>query len=239
MIKYIHGSEDSIDIDVYYVFDELPDFKFCQEFCADKEENRNIITIKNEVVNQCFKGTTDEVNNGLYYTYHLHEQKHPLLVERLLERDVLYKDIRAFRGIFSYLSRTKYRQEIKHGLKSNWTTRIKILEQVDWNEVIDFGKTFNKKDILKVYAFQLGQSLGLHDGVELYTKSSISEQYSGLRKYLYREETDFTDMLFYLNKFISKIKTYRVIENEMIVNFCDFGKTIDLKTEKYLEDKHD
>jgi len=236
MIKYIHGSEDSIDIDVFYVFDELPDFKFCQEFCSDKEENRNIITIQNGVVDKCFKGTSDEVNNGLYYTYHLHKQEHPLLVERLLERDVLHKDIRAFRGIFSYLSRTKYRQEIKRGLKSDWTTRIKILEQVDWSEVKDFGKIFSKKDILKVYAFQLGQSLGLHEGIELYTKSTISERYPELRKYLYREDVGINDILVYLDKFISKIKSYKVIENGMIVNFCDFGKIVDLKTEKYLED---
>lgn len=236
MIKYIHGSEDSIDIDVFYVFDELPDFKFCQEFCNAKEENRNIITMQNGVVDKCFKGTADEVNNGLYYTYHLHKQEHPLLVERLLERDVLHKDIRAFRGIFSYLSRTKYRQEIKYGLKSDWTTRIKILEQVDWSEIEDFGKTFSKKDILKVYAFQLGQSLGLYDGIELYTKSTISERYPELRKYLYREDAGINDILIYLDKFISKIKSYKVIEDGMIVNFCDFGKIVDLKTEKYLED---
>jgi len=235
VIKYIHGSEDSIDIDVFYVFNELPDFKFCQEFCSNKKENRNIITICNGVVDQCFKGTADEVNNGLYYTYHLHKQEYPLLVERLLERDMLHKDIRAFRGIFSYLSRTKYRQEIKKGLRSNWTKRIKTLEQVDWSEVEDFGKTFNKRDILKVYAFQLGQSLGLHDGIELYTKSSISKQYPELRKYLYREDAEMNDILFYLDKFISKIKSFKVIESGMIITFCDFNKTMDLKTEKYLE----
>jgi len=156
MIKYIHGSEDSIDVDVYYVFDDLPDFKFCQEFCADKEENRNIITIRDGVVNQCFKGTVDEVNNGLFQTYHLHKQEYPLLIEKLLKRDILLKDIRVFRGIFSYLSRTKYRREIKSGLKSDWKTRINILKQINWSDIEDFGKTYNKKDILKVYAFQLG-----------------------------------------------------------------------------------
>ena len=235
MIKYIHGSEDSIDIDVFYVFNELPDFKSCQEFCANKEENRNIITIKDGVIDQCFKGTVDEVNNGLYYTYRLHKQEYPLLIERLLERDILLKDIRAFRGIFSYLSRTKYRQEIKDGLKSDWTTRIKILEQIDWNDIEDFGKTFNKIDILKVYAFQLGKSLGLHEEIELYTKSSISKQYPELRKYLYREDTDMSDLLVYLDRFVKSIKSYKVIEDGMTVNFCDFGKIIDLKIEKYLE----
>ena len=44
LIRYVHGSEDSLDVDVYYVFDEMPDFNACKQFCcADKNENRNII----------------------------------------------------------------------------------------------------------------------------------------------------------------------------------------------------
>lgn len=235
MIKYIHGSEDSIDLDVHYVFNELPSFKSCQEFCSDKNENRNIITITNGIVNNCFKGTIDEVNNGLYYTYNLHKQEYPLLINRLVKRDTLIKYIRTLRGIFSYLSKTQYRSIIKYGLKSNWTTRIKILEEINWDNISDFNKSFSKKDIFKVYAFQLGQSLGLHEEIELYTKSSISKQYPNLRKYLYREETNINDLLIYLNKFINIIKSFKVIEKNNIVTFCDFNKVIDLKTEKYLE----
>jgi hypothetical protein len=235
MIKYIHGSHDSIDIDVYYVFDIMPEFKYCQDFCSDKDENRNIITIKDGVVNQCFKGTVDEVNNGLFYTYNLHKQDYPLLITKTVQRDVLIKDIRAFRGIFSYLSRTQYRQDIKDGLKSGWGKRINIIENIDWNNIKEFHKTFNKKDVFKVYAFQLGQALGLHDGDELYTKKSLSEKYPDLRKYLYREDTDINDLLFYLSKFINMIKDYKIIENGTIITFCDFDKTIELKTERYME----
>ena len=235
MIRYIHGSADSIDTDVYYVFDTMTDFKYCQEFCSSKEENRSIITIKDGVVNQCFKGTVDEVNNGLYYTYDLHEQEYPLLIDRLLPRDILIKDIRAFRGIFSYLSRTQYRQEIKEGLRSGWKKRIDIIKTIDWNNIEEFNKTFNTKDVFKVYAFQLGQALGLHEGIELYTKGSISQQYPKLQKYLYRQNINIDDLLIYLNQFISMIESYEVIENGTIVNFCDFGRVIDLKTEKYLE----
>jgi len=235
MIKYIYGSEDSIDIDVHYVFDELPEFRYCQEFCSNKDENRNIIVIKNGVVIKCFKGTIDEINNGLYHTYNLHNQEYPLLINKLLKRDILIKDIRVLRGIISYLSRTQYRTIIKEALKGNWLKRLKVLEQIDWNVIIEFNKTFNKKDVYKVYAFQLGQSLGLHEGIELYTKNTISELYPELRKYLYREDASFDDIQKYINKFIQIIKSYKVIENNIVITFCDFNKSIDLKTEKYIE----
>ena len=43
-VTYIHGSEDSTDVDIFYVFDELPSKQECKRFCsADPAENRNII----------------------------------------------------------------------------------------------------------------------------------------------------------------------------------------------------
>lgn len=35
-IRYVHGSEDSVDIDVVYVFDKLPDVSTCKSFCDGK-----------------------------------------------------------------------------------------------------------------------------------------------------------------------------------------------------------
>lgn len=236
MVRYIHGSEDSIDIDVYYVFDKLPDFKYCQEFCSSKDENRNIIIIKNGAVEQCFKGTIDEVNNGLYYTYNLHQQEYPLLINKLLKRDILIKDIRVLRGLLSYLSRTLYRTIVKEALKGSWAKRIEVLEKIDWKTIEEFNKTFNKTDVYKVYAFQLGQSLGLHEGIELYTKSTISKKYPKLRKYLYRENAVFDDLYYYIDRFIKVIKSYEVVANNNITKFYDFNKIIDMKTEKYIKE---
>ena len=82
MLKYIHGSEDSLDTDVFYVFDKIPSFAECRKFCSeDPNENRNIITIKNGIVEQCFIGTPDEINNGLLDTYKLHPQTCELKIE--------------------------------------------------------------------------------------------------------------------------------------------------------------
>jgi hypothetical protein len=79
-IKYIHGSGDSLDIDVFYVFDKKPTYQECHIFCSNTDENRNIIVIDNGYVTDCFKGTIDEVQNSLIDTYGLHEQEYPLLI---------------------------------------------------------------------------------------------------------------------------------------------------------------
>ena len=51
MIRYIHGSGNSTDVDVVYVFDELPSLNECKKFCsADPTENRNIITISDGMI---------------------------------------------------------------------------------------------------------------------------------------------------------------------------------------------
>ena len=238
MIRYIHGSEDSLDLDVYYVFDKLPEFSECRRFCSEnKDENRNIIVIKDGIVTDCFIGTIDEINNGLIDTYPLHKQEYPLLIERRVERDILIKFIRAIRGILSLISRTEYRTEIKASLNANWEERLRCLRNIDFT-TIDFGeldKQYDGTHIKKVIAFQIGQTLGLFDGVELYTKSSIAKQYPELRAFLYREESD----IFIINKYITllvekleKIETRKVSEREVL--FVESNRVFDLKHEKEL-----
>lgn len=234
IIRYIHGSEDSIDVDVFYVFDDMPSLTFCQLFCDDKNENRNIITIENEIVTNCFKGTIDEVNNGLYYTYSLHPQTYDLLVNRIVERDVLIKIIRVVRCILSHCSRTKYRDMVKNTLRSySWKDRLKILRSIDFENINDFGKNGTLKDIYKIFAFQLGQVLGLLQGVELYTKKDISNGYPQLEKYLYRQQTDFFFLDNHLKIFLSYCESLEVKEKDEICYFKDFNKSIDLRREKY------
>ena len=104
-IKYIHGSADSLDKDIHYVFDELPPLNDCKVFCStDPNENRNIIVIKDGEVVQCYKGTIDEVNNAIFRTYSLHEQSSPLLITHNIKRDAKLKAIRAVRIILSHMA---------------------------------------------------------------------------------------------------------------------------------------
>ena len=224
--KYIHGSEDSTDIDVHYVFDEMPSYQECKKFCvADKSENRNIITIKNGIVTGCYKGTVDEINNALIETYPLHKQEYPLLVEHKVERDKTLKYIRAVRIILSYLSHTIYRKQIKSALKGTWKERINTLEEIDLTK-IDFdslGKHNNKLDVLKIIAFQIGQCWGLMDDVEHYTKYTIAQDYPYLKRYLYRKETEVTGLNIDLHMFVEDLKS--TIKTEDILKY-------DIKNEK-------
>ena len=243
MIRYIHGSEDSTDVDVYYVFDKMPTFNECKQFCsADPDENRNIIIINDGVITDCFIGTVDEVNNSLIDTYNLHEQEYDLIVNKRLERDKELKYIRAVRGILSNLSRTHYRPEIKAALNGSWSDRIKCVKSLNFN-TIDFDnlyKRMKKEDILKVIAFQIGQSLGLLEGKELYTKSSIAKEYNDLEPFLYRKPADLNILNAYKDVLIEYLEKIPSVDlDKRIVYFPESGKKIELIHEKHIEKENE
>jgi hypothetical protein len=191
--------------------------------------------IEDGVVTDCFIGVVDEVNNGLYLTYNLHEQSYPLLVTRLVERDVMLKQLRVTRGILSLLSRTYYRTEIKEALRTGWSSRLNCLSSFDLN-TIDFtnlGKAYNGRDILKVIAFQIGQGLGLLDGVELYTKSAVSEHYPLLSDYLYRKSVSQVDLQNMLVTYLGRLRCINYIDGcDNTVYFIDYNKCFEMKHEK-------
>ena len=70
-----HGSENSIDKDIVYLFDKKPTNLECIEFCKEKKEDINIITIKDKNIIFSYKGLIDETNNALLNTIPLHDQK--------------------------------------------------------------------------------------------------------------------------------------------------------------------
>lgn len=236
MLRYIHGSEDSLDIDVHYAFNEMPSFNECQEFCSDKDENRNIIVVKDGIVVDCFKGTTDEINNGLIDTYHLHKQDQENIVMFKVKRDNLLKNIRVLRCLLSFCSRTQYRSIVKEALKSSsWKKKVETLKQIDFSSIEDFGKSRVKEDVYKTFAFQLGQAIGLAFGKEFYTKSSVANFYPKLEKYLYREkDADSEDLVKFINVFIELIDLLDVEEHENYVFFKKHMKAFDLRQEKYI-----
>lgn len=235
MIRYVHGSEDSTDLDVHYVFDNLPSFNECQIFCSsDPSENRNIIVIKKGIVTDCFKGTPDEINNGVFLTYSLHEQNCPLLVKELIPRDALIKSVRAVRCLLSHYSRTSFRSLVKSALRSpSWDEKLQALRQIDFKGVNDFKKD-TRENVFKIFAFQIGQTLGLLDGVELFTKSSIASHFPLLRPYLYRKENhDAADMCLMIQQFLDRMQTLAHEEIDDFVYFSSFDKTIHLVKEEY------
>ncbi len=185
------GSPDSQDIDVTYVFPSLPSFQECKKFCdRTEEESRNIAVLKDGIVQDCYKGLPDELNNAIYRTYSLHSQTLSNPITNPVKRIVPLKVHRAMRIILSALSRTPYRSTIKPALSSNdFQERRQVLSQ------INFRNLNLSPDALKSIAFQLGQTNALIEGKEVYTKGELAELFSNLALFLNRNTTPNLDTL--------------------------------------------
>lgn len=187
---FTHGSEDSLDHDVYAIFEEIPTFKEAKEYCnsLSPEMNANILVIKDGVVSWCFKGTVDECNNSLFRTYELHEQEHELPIMELITRDYEDKIVRTVRGLLSYFSRTELRLDIKKALRTtSFEEKMTTLRQCILSRDIDFKKT-SHIELFKFYAFQIGQTRALvEDDIELFSKSQVAAHYPSVKDHLYRK----------------------------------------------------
>lgn len=207
MAKYLFGSSDSLDFDVCYAVDEVPSLQECKE--REREMNRifaeqglppeniNFVKIEDGVVVDTYKGTPDEMNNALYYTYDSHIQMCDLLVTRPVTRCIRQKDERVVRIILSRFSRIpELRADVKRALRAGFMDSIAVLSKIDIG-AIDFSGKIGKNDgveVLKTIAFQIGQALGLHEDCEWYEKRTVAEGIPELRPYLYRETTDTTEL---------------------------------------------
>jgi len=221
---YVFGSKDSIDYDVLVQVDYIPqDIDKAHNICKDfntklstiligKELNTNLAIFDNGKIVQVFKGTIDELNNVIFYTYHLHNQYHPNPITSPVRRDVDQKILRVARFILSFYSRTFLRQEIKNALRNDLTFKLEVLKKIDFITMQDFtGKKERLEDIYKVIAFQFGQVFSLIDGYEKdsYQKDGIILNYADLKKFLKREKLTNSDMEIlnsYLARFISLIE---------------------------------
>jgi len=219
----VFGSSSSQDYDIIVFIDSLKStikendilVKYYEEqlssIFTDKPLNVNLGVLHNHKLISSYKGTVDEVNNACYFTYSLHKQIHPQYILQLVERDVYLKVSRTIRVLLSMISRTNYRTIVKKALISNnITERFNCLKLIEYNTINGFGKNLNVKDIFKVLSFQLGQTIGLLNGVELYTKESINEYFPELNSFLYRQDT--LDMII-LNKYLKYFLT--LIENKL------------------------
>lgn len=180
---YIHGSADSLDVDVFFVIDNLHALnsneqkKLCYDLSAahGSMSNGNLITIVDGYVTNVYKGTVDEVNNSLLATYFLHDQKFPMPIKGPVKRDKALKALRTLRGVLSHCSRTQFREVIKKALHStDLRSRISAMCQIRFAEISDFTKT-PAQEVYKFMAFQLAQALALiNDNQEIFTKKQAA-----------------------------------------------------------------
>jgi hypothetical protein len=154
----------------------------------NKPMNGNLAIVKDGVVIKCHKGTSEEVNNAMLDTYHLHTQDHPNVITKRLERDYWLKLVRSARFILSFYSRTERRLEIKKALRGDATKRLEELRLISISEMEIIGKKEKLEDVYKVMAFQFAQCMGLSGGEEIYTKEDAYKTFPQLKPFLMRDK---------------------------------------------------
>lgn len=183
-----HGSKDSIDEDYFLIVNgsgQLPNKelmalkKSVDDFYRKQNFDITIIDI-NEfgIVTFAFSGTPDEVNNGIFRTFSLHEQpfvsENP--VKMLVDRHIELKWARVIRGILTHCSRTQFRDIVKSAIKSSDIfTKMSALNGISFDEISPNDLKISIEDFYKFIAFQVVQYLGLQKKVEIYTKQEAIE----------------------------------------------------------------
>lgn len=200
IIYQYFGSEDSSDRDIVFFVPELPaTIEARSQWCKSLAEahrhntndhrrlNANLAVTTHGSLLQVYKGTTDELNNALYVTYALHQQDFEPQIRQRLPRNTDLKFIRCTRMLLSALTRTVFRATVKQALQGGIHQRIAALKTIDFGQVETTAKGYKPEDIRKLAAFQLGQTLALDAGIELYTKNRIALYYPQLSDYLQRK----------------------------------------------------
>jgi len=244
----VFGSPDSIDVDlvIFVNFNTQPLLnrihflqKKCKEFEREllslfsKKINVNLANLENGVIAECFKGTPDELNNAIYYTYHYHDQYFELLVKRPVKRDLLLKVIRCERKVLSSARRTKLRRYIKPTLRTFNLMEYHKCLSTHYEEIVDLLFEDENVEKLKIIAFQVGQTLLLMRGIEVYTKGEIVSYYPQLKQYLYRslEEPDSLKEL--LGEFVNEVQPIIdecVFKDNYMVEYC--GSVYNVRIER-------
>ena len=158
--RYVHGSEDSTDLDVIYITDRIPEMAECVPFCnEDPNENRNLATVENGIISWSFKGFSDEVNNALLDTYPLHAQEYDLLVEHSVPRDLPVKLLSVLRKSVMELRHTTLRSAARSALRNGYDARLEMLRETDLR-CLEWTVTEQQLlDRMKTLAFQFGRAI--------------------------------------------------------------------------------
>lgn len=226
------GSADSEDVDILVFVDEIPSAtNACHILCKELELrlstvfqnkilNINLGIAQNGRLTKVFKGALDETNNALFFTYNLHEQHFENQISKTIPRNVEHKLHRASRIILSHLSRTNERERIKKALNGNIFFKIDVIFELNLMN-LDFSQATKKQkrvDVYKSIAFQLGQSLALLDGIEIYTKQEQINHYPDLSTYINRQEDcsllNLNDYFHLFGKKLMAMKSDFIHENE-------------------------
>ena len=203
MTYNIFGSENSLDYDIMVFVEDIPSIVMCKKLCKEYEEELskvftdkpidvNLAVVKDDMIVDVYKGFPAECNDMIYWTYkrHIKHQRHMKMVTKevgLTEDYIQTKVARTVRILLSSLSRTKYRPMIKKALKGTFMDQLCILQMIRLEGIYSLHDKHSNEDVRKNLAFQIGQCLGVLEGMQLFSKSSIGAHYCVLNPYLERE----------------------------------------------------
>jgi hypothetical protein len=209
-VFYIFGSKSSVDYDVLLIVDELKTIdenhklikewnkklekQFVEAGLEYKKVNCNLGVYGMGQIIAVFKGTYDEVNNSLFWTYGHHKQFWELNIKAPYDRinNNYFKHLklkRCYRFLLSFYSRVpELREDIKLALRGDFKKRSEVLNLINFNKHTQFPKKKDKiEDIYKVIAFQLAQTIGLFKGFEIYTKEDVLLHFPRLKNFIMRQ----------------------------------------------------
>jgi hypothetical protein len=215
------GSENSLDIDIMFWVEEIPEnvqearaltqalaHEFQQKKQLTKKINANIGKVQDGKIVALFKGIVAESNNALIHTYSLHYQDYPNQITQLLPQNIAEKTLRTARVLLSFLTKTTQRSAVKMALRGNFVQKLAVLGDIQLSHFETesaLGNTNTIVDFQKTFAFQLGQTLALWEGKELFTKNEIGLYFPNLQPYLDRTQGISNALLQkYLELFVAK-----------------------------------
>lgn len=190
----IFGSTNSQEYDILFHVPEIPKHKDMNKIIClaigemielhDKTKRVTLCIVKDGIITKTSDGLADEYNNNLFYTYSLHKQYTECLVNRPITRNIHAKLEKVVLDILSILEKTQYRQKILPLANATFEEKLKVFKELDLNN-ISFG--FNQLDgegyedshilFKQAASFELIQTIGLYDGIEIYTALDAYKHY--------------------------------------------------------------
>lgn len=220
IIYNIYGSKDSTDIDAVIFLDTLPELVEERKNLTNDikrsfgpEWNMILAKVSNGIIVDCTypKSSPDSLNNALFTTYSLHDQKYPLQTLKKVDRNVILCIYRCINIILTHITRTHYRSMVRPTMNYSFglDTKLENLLKIDFSTILDFNQRNTKnEDIWKIFAFYVVQANALlTENVELYTKQDIAQYESNSTPFLYRHESlDKSWLTEYIHNFVKKIQ---------------------------------
>jgi hypothetical protein len=185
--RFIHGSEDSRDVDcVYLVKSESPFPTRTQlvDFCRSEQEDRNVIRLGREngasgewFVKDSYRGPPDEVNNALLTTV-----REEFSVTQKVSRSVILRYVIASKAIIVRMRRMEECRKDCIAALSSWSFD-RYMDTVHRHCTKFFSKL--TRGAAKYVTFHLAQSYALSIGFEVFTKSSLTALFPSIKPLIY------------------------------------------------------